>query len=73
MITMRNIIMMITMRNIIMIIIMDMVITQGKKKAFSPICLTSKLNKMDLIGKATIHTAVFYSGKIAGYITWIVI
>lgn len=27
---------------------------------------------MDLLGKTTIHPVIFYSGKIAGYITWII-
>lgn len=27
---------------------------------------------LDIIGKATIHPILFYTGKIAGYITWIV-
>ncbi len=27
---------------------------------------------MDLIGKATIHPILFYTGKISGYITWII-
>jgi protein-S-isoprenylcysteine O-methyltransferase Ste14 len=27
---------------------------------------------MELIGKATIHPVIFYSGKISGYITWII-
>jgi protein-S-isoprenylcysteine O-methyltransferase Ste14 len=26
---------------------------------------------MELIGKATIHPLIFYTGKIAGYLTWI--
>ena len=28
---------------------------------------------MDLIGKATINPILFYSGKISGYITWIIL
>ena len=27
---------------------------------------------MDIIGKTTIHPIFFYSGKISGYLTWIV-
>lgn len=27
---------------------------------------------MDLIGKATLHPLLFYTGKIAGYFTWII-
>ena len=27
---------------------------------------------MDLIGKATLHPILFYTGKIAGYFTWII-
>lgn len=27
---------------------------------------------MELVGKATIHPIVFYSGKTSGYITWII-
>ncbi len=26
---------------------------------------------MELIGKATIHPLIFYTGKISGYLTWI--
>ena len=28
---------------------------------------------MDLIGKTTIHPVLFYSGKISGYFTWVVL
>jgi protein-S-isoprenylcysteine O-methyltransferase Ste14 len=28
---------------------------------------------MDLIGKTTIHPVLFYTGKISGYITWIIL
>ena len=28
---------------------------------------------MDLIGKSSIHPVLFYSGKISGYITWIIL
>jgi len=28
---------------------------------------------MDIIGKSTIHPVLFYTGKIAGYITWILL
>lgn len=25
---------------------------------------------MEIVGRATIHPAVFYSGKVCGYLTW---
>jgi hypothetical protein len=28
---------------------------------------------MDLIGKSTLHPVLFYTGKIAGYFTWILL
>ena len=35
--------------------------------------MTLNLNKMEIIGKTTINPLTFYTGKIAGYITWIIL